>query len=129
MNTHEAPDPIETTPSASPALPVAPAPLAPPPDIAPDPRDTPVVTDGIAPKTFAAAGIGAVLGIATALLNSLQASPVLLGAMAPWAQWILLVVIPTVIAGVGTYMAPAALVRDAETGSLLSAPTEPKTGG
>lgn len=62
-------------------------------------------TIGLSPKTITATLVTALLGIAAALLNLVQAQPGLLGSLPVWAQTVLIASVPPVLVAVTTYQA------------------------
>lgn len=71
----------------------------------PDHAAPTVKTVGWSPKMIAATAATTLVGVVVALLNALQADPSLFGDLPTWAQSLLLVVIPPVLAGFASYSA------------------------
>lgn len=62
-------------------------------------------TVGLSPKAAAATAVSTVLGVLLAILNGVQASPDLLGAVPPLLQFLILAAVPPIVVGLSTYQA------------------------
>lgn len=69
-------------------------------------HSVPVVkTEGFSPKMVAATVASALVGVVVAVLNALQENPTLLGGLPVWAQSLVLIVIPPLLAGLAAFQA------------------------
>lgn len=67
-----------------------------------------IVTDGLSPKVIVSTVLALALGVVVAVLNAVQAQPGLIAFLPPWAQFLVLAAVPTLLVGLGGYQAPAA---------------------
>lgn len=57
-------------------------------------------------KVKMSTAVAATVGIVVAVLNGIVGNSALMGALPPWAQALILIVVPAVATGVGGYWAP-----------------------
>lgn len=80
-------------------------------DGTPDHAAPALQTYGWAPKAIVATVLAGLVSTLIAVLNLVQADPALLGSLPPWAQTVLLALVPPALAALGTWSAGPGDVR------------------